>query len=108
MNRPQMAATRRNDSPTLADRIAVQTKDGLAHVVQKIVEVVGNPGAQTPHGKVVERQNSFAEERVRHVRQVVRETMTLNGQHLLRWLLLQGRIECTRQFMPEIAIETQN
>jgi hypothetical protein len=38
----------RNYSPTLADRIAVQTKDGLAHVVQKIVEVVGNPGAQLP------------------------------------------------------------
>jgi TIR domain len=30
----------RNYSPTLADRLAVQTKDGLAHVVQKIVEVV--------------------------------------------------------------------
>ena len=38
----------RNYSPTLADRIAVQTKDRLAHVVQKIVEVVGNPGAQLP------------------------------------------------------------
>ena len=31
----------RNYSPTL-DRIAVQTKDRLAHVVQKIVEVVGD------------------------------------------------------------------
>jgi len=38
-----------NYSPTLADRIAVQTKDGLAHVVQKIVEVVGNPCAHGWH-----------------------------------------------------------
>ncbi len=30
----------RNYSPTLADRMAVQTKDGLAHVVEKIMEVV--------------------------------------------------------------------
>jgi hypothetical protein len=44
----------RNYSPTLADRIAVQTKDGLAHVVQKIVEVVGNPGA---HGSYTESHN---------------------------------------------------
>jgi hypothetical protein len=97
----------RSYSVTLADRLAVQTKDGLAYVVQKVMEVVGNSGAQIARG-VVEHQNSFAEERVRHVRQVVRETMTLNGQHLLRWLLLQGRVECTRQFMPEISIETQN
>lgn len=31
----------RNYSVTLADRLAVQTKDGLAHVVEKIMEVVG-------------------------------------------------------------------
>lgn len=30
----------RNYSPTLADRLAVQTKDGLAHVVAKIIEAV--------------------------------------------------------------------
>lgn len=95
----------RNYSPMLADRIAVQTKDGLAHVVQKIVEVIASPGVQTAPSV---NQNSFGEERVRHVRQVVRETMTLNGQHLLRWLLLHGRIECTRQFIPEISLETQN
>jgi hypothetical protein len=98
----------RNYSPMLADRIAVQTKDGLEHVVQKIVEVVASPGALTAHSVNVKHQNSFGEERVRHVRQVVRETMTLNGQHLLRWLLLHGRIECTRQFIPEISLETQN
>jgi hypothetical protein len=98
----------RNYSVILADRFSVQTKDGLAHVVQKIMEVVGNPGAQTTHSGAVEYQNSFAEERFNHVRQVVRETMTLNGQHLLRWLLLKGRIECARQFMPEISLETQN
>jgi hypothetical protein len=33
----------RNYSVTLADRLAVQTKDGLAHVVNKIMEVVGEP-----------------------------------------------------------------
>jgi len=27
---------------------------------------------------------------------------------LLRWLLLQGRIECAKQFLPEISIPTQN
>jgi hypothetical protein len=33
----------RNYSVTLADRIAVQTKDGLAHVIKKIMEVLGEP-----------------------------------------------------------------
>ncbi len=33
----------RNYSVTLADRLAVQTKDGLARVVEKIMEVVGEP-----------------------------------------------------------------
>jgi len=33
----------RNYSVTLADRLAVQTRDGLAHVVEKIMEVVGEP-----------------------------------------------------------------
>ncbi len=33
----------RNYSVTLADRLAVQTKDGLAHVVEKIMDVVGKP-----------------------------------------------------------------
>lgn len=37
-----------NYSLTLADRIAVQTKDGLGHVVKGAVEAVGNPGAQLP------------------------------------------------------------
>ncbi len=32
----------RNYSVTLADRLAVQTKDGLAHVVEKIMEAVGD------------------------------------------------------------------
>jgi len=97
----------RSYSVTLADRKAVHTKDGLAHVVGSIMEVVGNGGQAAPSG-AVGHENSFAEERFRHVRQIVRDTMTLNGQHLLRWLLLQGRIECTRQFMPEISLETQN
>jgi len=98
----------RNNSVTLADRLAVQTKDGLAHVVDKIMEVIGNPGVQAAQSGVVGYRNSFAEERLRHVRQVVRESMTLNGQYLLRWLLLQGRIECVQQFMREISLETQN
>lgn len=34
----------RNYSVTLADRLAVQTKDGLAHVVQKIMEAIGTAG----------------------------------------------------------------
>jgi hypothetical protein len=33
----------RNYSVTLADRLAVQTKDGLARVVEKIMQVVGEP-----------------------------------------------------------------
>jgi hypothetical protein len=33
----------RNYSVTLADRLAVQTKDGLVRVVEKVMEVVGNP-----------------------------------------------------------------
>lgn len=34
----------RGYSPILADRVAVQTKDGLSHVVEKIIEVVGTSG----------------------------------------------------------------
>ena len=33
----------RSYSVTLADRLAVQTKDGLAHVIEKIMEAVGKP-----------------------------------------------------------------
>jgi hypothetical protein len=100
----------RSYSPILADRLAVQTKDGIEHVVEKIMEVVGDTGAShDPHASVSEpNANPFLEEKVRHVRQVVRETMTLNGQLLLRWLLLNRRIECGKQFMPEISIDTQN
>jgi hypothetical protein len=97
-------------SPVLADRLAVHTKNGLEHVVAKIMEVVEDTSASPvlnaplaePHA------SPFQEEKVRHVRQVVRDTMTLNGQHLLRWLLLHNRIEWGKQFMPEISIETQN
>ena len=97
-----------NYSPTLADRLAVQTKDGLAQVVRKILEVVASLGVQETQSRTVDSpQKSFMEERVKHVRQVVRDTMTLSGQQLLRWLLLHGRIECVRQFMPEISLDTQ-
>lgn len=41
----------RSYSPTLADRIAVQTKDGLAHVVEKIVEVVRNGDSDSPDSR---------------------------------------------------------
>jgi hypothetical protein len=96
----------RRYSVTLADRLAVQTSQGLAVVVEKIMAVVLGNGAQTPTGKTVD--NSFDGERVRHVRQVVLYAMTFSGQQLLRWLLLQGQVECVRQFVPEISIETQN
>lgn len=98
----------RNYSAILADRKAVHTKDGLAHVIESIMGVVGNHSGQTAQSGAIGHPNSFAEERFRHVRQVVRDTMTLNGQQLVRWLLLHGRIECTQPFMPEISLETQN
>ena len=37
------AAEVRGYSPILADRVAVQTKDGLSHVVAKIIEAIGAP-----------------------------------------------------------------
>ena len=52
-------------------------------------------------------QNPFPEYLVKHVRQTVGYTMTHSGQLLLRWLLIQGRIECTQRFMPEISFDTQ-
>ena len=96
----------RRYSVTLADRLAVQTSQGLVVVVEKIMAVVLSNGAPTSTGKTLD--NSLDEERLRHVRQVVRYAMTFNGQQLLRWLLLQGRIECVQQFLPEISIPTQN
>jgi hypothetical protein len=36
----------RSYSPILADRVAVQTKDGLSHVVAKIVDAIGLPPKQ--------------------------------------------------------------
>jgi hypothetical protein len=96
----------RRYSMTLADRLAVQTSKGLAVVVEKIMTAVSSSVAETPTSG--SRDSSFDGERVRHVRQVVLYAMTYNGQQLLRWLLLQGRIECVQQFLPEISIETQN
>jgi hypothetical protein len=100
----------RGYSPTLADLKAVETKDGLPNVVERILEVVNHVTSHPPrhHGVVEPRGDPFTEDLAQHVRQVVGYTMTLNGQLLLRWLLIQGRIECTQQFMPEIPLDVQH
>jgi len=50
----------------------------------------------------------YSEDLERHVRQALGYQMTLSGHYLLRWLLIHRRIECDRQFIPEISLETQN
>ena len=47
------------------------------------------------------------EEQEQHVRLVVGNAMTRDGQLLLKWLLIRRRIECGVQFVPEISIEVQ-
>ena len=53
-------------------------------------------------------RNPWNEELEWHVRQVLENVMNREGQSLLRWLLIQGRIECPQQFMTEISLRTQN
>jgi hypothetical protein len=100
----------RRYSPTLADLKAVETKDGLPHVVERIMQVVDPVGGQlTPHQGVVEpHDDPFTADVTQHVRQVVGYAMTLNGQMLLRWLLIHGRLECQQQFMSEIPLDVQH
>jgi len=52
--------------------------------------------------------NPWDVELERRVMQVVGNEMTHEGQLLLRHLLLQGKIENLRHFIPEISIEVQN
>jgi hypothetical protein len=40
--------------------------------------------------------------------QVLNYMMTHGGRMLLNWLLMQGKIECQVQFMPEVSMDTQN
>jgi hypothetical protein len=52
-------------------------------------------------------RNPFADDLLQHVRQVVGYSMTHNGQLLLRWLLIHGRIHYSELFMPDISLDTQ-
>jgi len=54
------------------------------------------------------KQNPWNVELERHVRQVLGHQMIRDGQLLLRWLLLQGRVEVVEQFLPEIARNSQD
>jgi hypothetical protein len=49
-----------------------------------------------------------SEDLERHVRQAGGGQMTHNGHLLLRWLLIQGRIHCPEQFIPDISLDTQH
>jgi hypothetical protein len=92
-------------------------------LVKKLVDSIPNGATPSPRkvpegnmpqperaeqARSAESQDAFADDLVQHVRQAVGRTMTLSGQLLLRWLLIQGRVECPQQFMPEIALDTQN
>jgi hypothetical protein len=44
----------------------------------------------------------------RSARQVLNHMMTHGGHMLLSWLLMQGKIECQQQFMPEFSMDVQN
>lgn len=52
-------------------------------------------------------RNPWNVEQERYVRQVVGQMMTHEGQLLLKDLLIHGKIECMRPFIPEISMQTQ-
>jgi hypothetical protein len=53
-------------------------------------------------------RNAWDVELERSARQVLGHMMTHDGCLLLRWLMLQGRVEVERQFLPEVSLDVQN
>jgi hypothetical protein len=72
----------RGYSVTLADRLAVQTKDGLAHVVEKIMAVVGEREGKQADGTTISGSNviNTADEHRRLAESVVLSIKTQNSQ----------------------------
>ena len=54
------------------------------------------------------KRNPWNVELGKHARQIIGYSMTHEGRLLLRYLLIQGRIECSTPFMHEISMDTQN
>ncbi len=52
-------------------------------------------------------RNAWEVELERSARQVLSHMMTHGGRLLLRWLMMQGQIECQQQFMPEFSAAVQ-
>lgn len=53
-------------------------------------------------------RNAWDVELERSVRQVLGHMMTHGGRLLLKWLMMQGKIECPQQFMPEFSLDFQS
>jgi len=53
-------------------------------------------------------RNAWKVEMERHVRQVLSHRMTRDGQELLKWLLIRGRLEVMEKIVPEISREIQD
>jgi hypothetical protein len=53
-------------------------------------------------------RNAWKVEMERHVRQVLSHRMTREGQEILKWLLIRGRVEVTEKIVPEISRESQD
>jgi hypothetical protein len=123
-------------SPAFADRLAkVLSTDRHGEIVESLLAMLGRSKAQNkdmadsavsvaaeapqsgpnaayaPYettGGNPHRADAYSEDLEQQARQVVGYVMTLNGQHLLRQLLIHGRFRSTQQFMPEISMNTQN
>jgi hypothetical protein len=80
-------------------------------VATKLVKTETKAAAYAHHGTTGENAPSadaYSEDLEQQARQVVGYVMTLNGQQLLRQLLIHGRFRSNQQFMPEISMNTQN
>ena len=54
------------------------------------------------------KRNPWSVELERQVRQVLGHSMTREGQELLKWLLIKGRIEVVENFTPDISRKSQD
>ncbi len=53
-------------------------------------------------------RNAWKMEMERHVRLILSQKMTRDGQELLKWLFIRGRVEVMEKIVPEISRESQD
>jgi hypothetical protein len=121
-------------SPAFADRLAkILSTDSHGEIVESLRAMLGRSKAQNkdmadsavsvaapqsgpnaayaPYettGGNPDRADTYSEDLEQQARQVVGYVMTLNGQQLLRQLLIHGTFRSDQPFIPEISVATQN